>query len=144
MEANHPIPASPTPLTPRPLSAPPAPSATHPMPPPPFTPPFSSQQVFLKSLGGKTVTLNLREDATTEELKEEVEKREGVPPQMQQLLWGGKHLQAGRRLRDQGITIGATLHLSLAMKGGMPLKNKVRISNIYIKMNKNIHEYKQG
>jgi hypothetical protein len=100
-------------------------------PAPPSTPPFPAQ-VFVKTLSGKTITIFVEEDATVEEVKERVEEKEGVPSHMQRLFWGGKHLQGQTRICNLGIEAGATLHLSLPMRGGMP--KKVNISNIDILM----------
>jgi hypothetical protein len=62
----------------------------------------------------------VRRDATTEELKGEVETREGIPPQMQQLLWGGKSLEKEKTLSKQRtgagaqrIGAGANLYMSI-------------------------------
>jgi hypothetical protein len=81
-----------------------------------------TMQVFLKTLSGRTITLTVHETDTTEYTKQLVCDREGVPPELQQLAFGGRLLVAGRTLSEAGLSEAATLHLLLPVKGGMECK----------------------
>ena len=82
-------------------------------------------QVFLRSLSGKTLSLGVRGEDSVEQLKSLIFEKEGIPPDQQRLLSGGRPLRDGKRLRDCGIRSGSTLDLSLGLLGGMqiPVKN---------------------
>jgi ubiquitin len=52
---------------------------------------FTSMQLFLKTLTGKTITLEVDslEDKFAE-IKENVRRKEGIPPEQQRLMFAGK------------------------------------------------------
>jgi hypothetical protein len=89
----------------------------------------SPLQLFVKTISGKTVTLNLRGDENVVEVKGEVEEKEGIPPHLQHLVWGGRHLQGNHTISDYGVTSGATLHLTLSLAGGMPRSDEVNMKH---------------
>ena len=67
----------------------------------------------------KTITLNNIELADPVwALKEVIQKKEGIPPGMQRLIFGGKQLEDSRDLQGYDIKAGSTLHLVLRMRGG--------------------------
>ena len=78
-------------------------------------------QVYLRTLSGKTVGLEVRGGDTVGQVKSAVYEKEGIPPEQQRLLMGGKPLRDDERLRDCGLCSGSAVDLCLGLSGGMQL-----------------------
>ena len=75
-------------------------------------------QLFVKTLTGKTVSIEVEEGESIEDVKAKIAEKEGIPPEQQRLIFGGQQLQDAKTLDDYNVGDDATLHLVLRLRGG--------------------------
>ena len=76
-------------------------------------------QIYVKTLTGKTITLDVQSSELIEDVKQKIQDREGIPPEYQALMYAGKRLGNERTLADYNIFKESVIHLILNSRGGM-------------------------
>lgn len=80
--------------------------------------PIFAMQIFVKTLTGKHITLEVEPTDRVEDVKQKVQDKEGIPTEMQTLKFAGKILEDGNTLQDYSIQKDSTIHLVLKRLDG--------------------------
>lgn len=73
-------------------------------------------QIFIRTLTGRTMTMEVNPDDTIESLKEKLYDTEGIPVAQIRLIFAGKQLENHNTFRTYNITNESTIHLVLRLR----------------------------
>ncbi len=78
----------------------------------------TSKQIFIKTLQGKTLTLDVSDADTIQSVKNKIFEKEGIPQDQQRLVFNGKQLEDDKTIADYNIQADSNIHLVLRLRGG--------------------------
>jgi ubiquitin C len=79
----------------------------------------TSKQIFIKTLQGKTMTLDVSDTDTIQSVKNKIFEKEGIPVDQQRLVFNGKQLEDNMTIADYNIQADSNIHLVLRLRGGL-------------------------
>jgi len=71
---------------------------------------------FIKTLKGNTININVEPFDIIETAKDEIQDKEGIPPDQQRLIFAGIELEVNKTLVDYKIQKGSKIYLILRLR----------------------------
>ena len=75
-------------------------------------------QIFVKSLTGKIITINVEISSSIFNVKEIISEKEGIPIDQLRIIFSGKQLQDNHTVEYCNIQNESTIHMILHLRGG--------------------------
>lgn len=76
-----------------------------------------TRQIFIKTLQGKTLTLEVKPEDSIGAIKQRIFEKEGIPVDQQRLVFNGKQLEDNQSVNDYNMADGCSVHLVLRLRG---------------------------